>query len=697
MKMDRLLISSSMIAAMCEKNAIDNLKLLEPFVIVCLADLFDPGESIKKAKVILHLEQRFAFQEMPTAVLDKILSRISQKGDKIVRFQKTSGEDGKQFCFVEKPENLLTQFKAQELQATRDTEEVLQKISIWIKKEGLSLKVTEDELRYCLGTFFENNGFDVLYEVDELRNSTIGNTDAIHYQIGRFILDCQENNSSMFDKIIHLAEGMMIASAIYIDTTPVSKYMAKRRLHDVNVYLDTTFLLYALNYKTPYQKASADALLNLLRNNGAHLYVFQQHFNEIEDILKSFRDRDGYSTKNYQHLERLEEEEYTSIEIDLEIKKLESSLKDLDISVSPKTSYIDENGNLFSEKASYIDYSGLKSHLANKIPQYGKRQTMLINDTEAISSVIIERSGLRYGDIESCPAIFVTTNYALVRESNQFLHYPAYLMHINPIMSDIDITTILWLKYGMKSTNIPSLKLIEYARSAIAPSASVMETFYGITKRLAALGKITEDEAAYLRYSAYARAEITAYCSGDAAVLDDTSVLSVRDRLKRKYTIEVTAQLQEAIAKTKSTEEMAKKADRRATFSETKLCDATKIIRATLREIYHLAEDDAKRFASKCAYIIKYAIIVTIAILTAVTTGSVAKIAFSVDNINLVCIISALTTVISIIIMWIPAFSLPSKISNRVYKKCFDKRYDENISQNQSKIDECKLFLEAIK
>ena len=696
MKMNRLLISSSMIAAMCEKSATDNLKLLEPFVIVCLSDLFVPGEQIKKEKVISLLEQRFAFQEMPTAVLDKILSRISQKGDKIVLSLKISGEDGRQFIFVEKPENLLTQFKVQETQATHDTDEVLHKISDWVKKEAPSLKVTEDELRCCLGTFFEDHGFDVLYEVDELRNSTIGNTDAIHYQIGRFILDCQENDSSIFDKIAHLAEGMMIASAIYIDTALPSRHVAKRRLSEVNVYLDTTFLLYALNYKTPFQKASADALLNLLRSNGAHLYVFQQHFYEIEDILKSFRDRDGYSTKNYQHLERLEEEEYTSIEIDLEIKKLESSLKTLDILVAPKTSYTDGNGKLFSEKTSYIDYNGLKSHLANKILQYGKRPTMLINDTEAISSVIIERCGLRYDNIESCPAIFVTTNYALVRESNQFLRYPVYSMLINPIMSDIDITTILWLKYGMKSTNIPSLKLIEYARSAMAPSASVMETFYGITKRLAASGELTEDEAADLRYSAYARAEITAYCGGNAAVLDDTSVLVVRDRLKRKYTADVTAQLQEALAKTTATEDMAKQANKRATSSESKLSDATKTIRANIRKIYRSAEDDAKKFASKCACIIKRIIIAAIAILTAVTTGAVAKITFSTEDINLVYIISALTTVASIIIMWIPAFSLSSKIYNTVYRKCFDKRYAKNISQNQSKIDEWKTLLDAI-
>lgn len=248
----------------------------------------------------------------------------------------------------------------------------------------------------------------------------------------------------------------------------------------------------------------------------------------------------------------------------------------------------------------------------------------------------------------------------------------------------------------MKSTNIPSLKLIEYAKSAIAPSASVMETFYGITKRLATSGELTEDEAADLRYSAYARAEITAYCGGNAAVLDDTSVLAVRDRLKRKYTADITDQLQEALAKTTTAEDMAKQADKRAASNEVKLSDATKTIKANIRKTYRLAEDDAKKFASKWARIIQRTMIAAIAILTTVTTGAVTKIAFSADDMNLVYIISALTTVASIIIMWIPVFSLSAKIYNTFYRKCFDKRYAKNISQNQSKIDEWKALLEAI-
>lgn len=63
---------------------------------------------------------------------------------------------------------------------------------------------------------------------------------------------------------------------------------------------------------------------------------------------------------------------------------------------------------------------------------------------------------------------------------------------------------------------------------------------------------------------------------------------------------------------------------------------------------------------------------------------------------NFVYVISALTSIASIILMWLPAFSLSSKIYSKFYRRCFDKRYGKNISKNQSKLDEWKALLNAI-
>ena len=48
MKIEKLLVSSSMLAAMCERTSADNLKLLEPFVLVCLIQLSRETKFLKK-------------------------------------------------------------------------------------------------------------------------------------------------------------------------------------------------------------------------------------------------------------------------------------------------------------------------------------------------------------------------------------------------------------------------------------------------------------------------------------------------------------------------------------------------------------------------------------------------------------------------------------------------------------------------
>ena len=693
MKIDRLLVSSSMIAAMCEKSAIDNLKLLEPFVIVCISDLFEPGEQIVKQKVLSALDQRFSLQEMPVAVLDKILFRIVSRNENIIKSIRGKKTDDRQFRFVQKPQNIITKFELDEAQAIQDTEDVLQQLMKWFNEAKPAMHITTEEMKTYIGKFFDTNGFDILFEIDELRSSTIKNTDAINYQIGRFILHSEEHDKDLFDKITRIAEGVMIAAAIYIDTAPTSKFAAQKRLAEVNVYLDTTFLLYALNYKTSAQKESADALLTLFRNNGANLYVFPQHMSEIEDILRVFRDRDGYGNKRVQSLERLEAEEYTSLEIDREIRNLEKSLKYLGISAAPPISYVDKDGNLLPEIEAYIDYSGLKERIAKKIPQYGKHPTMLLNDVDAISKVMVERQGMRYNTIESCPAIFITTNYSLVREGNQFLRYPVYAMQINPIMSDTDITTILWLKYGMKASDVPRLKLVEYARSAIAPSESVINMFYSITKRMAESGSLTEDEAADLRYSAYAKAEITAYCNGDASYLDDTSVIAIRDRVREKYTEDAQREVQEERNKSVALEHAAKRASEKAKAAQKEFSEVTGRIQDEIKSLYHMAENKAKRHATMGANIVKWAIMVLVVLLAIIAIGATIIYIISTGTIGLVYFIFAALSIISVVVLLTPIFSFPSRIYKICYQKLFDYSYSRNISKVEPQINKLQEFL----
>lgn len=82
MKTSRTLISSAMLTAMCDTNSIDNLKLLEKFVAMCVAETTDVGSLIDKDKVLKRMDEFYSFHDMPMPVLEKILQRMSRGSER---------------------------------------------------------------------------------------------------------------------------------------------------------------------------------------------------------------------------------------------------------------------------------------------------------------------------------------------------------------------------------------------------------------------------------------------------------------------------------------------------------------------------------------------------------------------------------------------------------------------------------------
>lgn len=695
MKIDRLLVSSAMLTALCEKKSVDNLKLLEPFVLVCLSDSAEAGETVPKEQILELLDDRFAFHAMPMAVLDKILSRIAQSRRNIVRQQFSPNAVARQFVLVKKPTGDVEKFIIHEERAKKDTADVIEALINWFQNNRPNHTPSIDDARKILGNFFETNGYDVLFDPEDLRSATIGNTDITNYQVGRFILDSQENHPELFKKITDIAQGMMLASAIYVDTVPTSKRIARNRLADVNVFLDTTLLLQALNFKTRIQKKAADVLLNLLQDNGANLYVFPQHLIEIEEILKEFKNRDPYDTKPKQSLERLEEEGYTSLEIDAEIRNLTKSLEKIRVFPAPKSAYTDSKGKLLPNADRYIDYTGLRERLIKKIPQYKRHPAMLDNDVDAISSIMIDRAGVTYSEIEACPAIFVTTNYHLARESNCFLQYPPYTMYIAPTISDMDLTTILWVKYAMTTRDdIPHLKLVEHARAAMDASVSVMSTFNAVAKRMIERGTLTEDEAAYFRYNAFARAEIAAYCGGDPETLDDASIIAVRERVREQYVAQEKARADDAFA-------VAAQVGREASAAQRKVEEKTKTIttmqtgiRTSICELRKDANANAKKLAGTLARIIQAIAVIAIIAIMAIFGWATAKEGFSASP-SISSVIAVAAAVIGAVALWFPALNLAKKMRAAIFSNLFDKLYSRNLKKIKNQIDRLESLIKA--
>lgn len=86
------------------------------------------------------------------------------------------------------------------------------------------------------------------------------------------------------------------------------------------------------------------------------------------------------------------------------------------------------------------------------------------------------REGKEFRKLEDCNAIFVTTNKYIRNETNKLLNMNS-TFKISPVISDIDLTAIVWLKSLVNNKNLPEMKLTENAMAAIKPTAKLRKKF----------------------------------------------------------------------------------------------------------------------------------------------------------------------------------------------------------------------------
>ena len=669
---DQRLIGSAMLAALAEHDGADTLKIFETPIKICIFHTCKVGDEIDEKAILSELDGRFIIQNMPLAVFYKICRRMSQGKNKILKALKSD-----KFQLIADLSSIEDEYRKQERLAHEGIAQIIRKLKLWFDEKVPTFRGDEEYISDIFDKFIKSRGVDILFETDNLRENIVKTVGVENYQIGCFILYIKENDKILFEKMTEIIKGVMIASIIYLGTNEATKFVKKKRMTEVDVYLDTTLLLYALNYKTYEQKNAADALLDLLHTNGAQLHVFREHYNELIDILRNFRDRDAFDLSRTQTLERFEVDNLSSVEIDLEINKLSDNLKKLGVDIVDIEDYKLE-GRIQNEDQ-YIDYKGLEEYIIKEIPGYSRSRKMLTNDVDTIGAICLKRKGIRVEAIESCRAIFVTTNYKLAKVSNRFLKYHQYQLQIPPTIGVMDMTALLWIKYGLLNPDVPMLRLVAIANAAVSPSHAVMTTFYEITGRLAQRGKMTEDEAADMRYSAYARAEIMNSCGGNPYDLDDSTVLNVHSRVKAEYA-------REEHVRTERAEKQLEDANAQTAIAINKLNVCTSDIKQNIIELQKEAKDESERTSKKLARNLSLAIKALVALFAIISTLLVVCYGLKGSK-GFVSLVVAGISGASTIALWVPAFKGQDTIWKYIYGKVEPFFYERNLKKKQEQID----------
>ena len=466
------------------------------------------------------------------------------------------------------------------------------------------------------------------------------------YYIAQYILEQKENHSKEYDSIINLVKGYYLQSAIYLQAQ--NGNLANESYSKVTFYYDTPFLLRLLNYISDDDYNAAIELHRMIKKEKGNVCYFTNTTNEIIGILTAYQHSLGNPHRK-ESLNALDERGYTYLDVERLKQMWQSNLRvNHDIQEVALPSYpTDDKGNIITENV--LDESEIKEYLTAKIPHW-KNETSLENDIQSIVAIHKIRGKTAGTTIEKAKAVFVTTNYDLVRVFNKYYKEELNDPSFPPLITDVDLSALTWIKLGSE-TDLPEKQLLKNAYMAMQPPANLLDEFSDILYKLNKEGNLTEEEVSVLRSDPFTKRELLFNSFSENSVNEDFVTTAV-DNLKHRYT------------------ESALESERRKREEENHF---------RLEEIDRKARHEALRIAQKITYFLRIltflilAIILVLAVWAFITTLDKSTAIILSIALGFVTILSAVDIIrntgrlIGKGILWIQ-----NRIQNRVYLNKLD-------------------------
>ena len=232
MNNDSALISTSILTAIWDETHKDNIELITPFIKYIIYKNYKINEQTDREQIIEELKNEFSFNNFPHAILEVILKKDLK--DDYNLFSNRLG------------------------QAKQNMSTVIDSIYDYLKDEIQG--ITKEETKIALSNFIDSYGYNTYNNILSIK--TINpKSDYINYCIGEYIYKISKDNVELFNEILKIFEGYMIANVIYMQIENDNNSTLK----NLNCYLDAPFILRVLGYKTKEENVSAQELFNLLK------------------------------------------------------------------------------------------------------------------------------------------------------------------------------------------------------------------------------------------------------------------------------------------------------------------------------------------------------------------------------------------------------------------------------------------------
>ena len=156
----------------------------------------------------------------------------------------------------------------------------------------------------------------------------------------------------------------------------------------------------------------------------------------------------------------------------------------------------------------------------------------LLNDASTIEHILAKRGSNKKCSVFDCKTIFVTQNIELCKFIHNLFWKERFRNgEVSFAITDIDLSSILWLSTFSKGSELPELKLIENAYSACVPTKEIMDDFLKRVKLLEQDEKISAEAAILLRVKFATLDDLTKLSKNSLHNMTDKVVLDVTDTM----------------------------------------------------------------------------------------------------------------------------------------------------------------------
>ncbi len=488
----------------------DYIENFVPFAAECLRTA--PQAEVSLPNLQIAVKESFGLQ-IPQGALKTILGRVVRWGFAV----RTSG------IYVRNEESLAKfDFSALRADALRQQEALIERLRSFAAAQ-YKVEWSKEQSEYALLACLANQSAPILAAAIEGQPIVlpVKETKYADFVVNAFVAHALETDPEGFNYLESIVKGSMLANALLFPELGE----VGRRFDRVEVYFDTTFLLRALGLSGPSPRASCQELLDLLYGLNARLRCFSHTFDEVNGVLEAalttLRNPNPRRYTSGESIEFLVSNGYKPSDIELIIASLEQRLRTLRIELQHKPPHNVPLG---------VDEAKLRKALNDAI--HYQNEEALNHDVESLTAIHRLRHGRFPKKIESCDALFVTTNTPLASTSTKFFREDYNDNAVPVCITDQTLTTLAWLKRPTKAPDLPRKRIIADCFAALNPPDKLWRSYLKEIDRLRQHNDISAEDFHLIRYSTVARRILMDVTMGDADAFAEGTPLEVLERAR---------------------------------------------------------------------------------------------------------------------------------------------------------------------